>query len=416
MVNACICTIGDEILIGQIVDTNSAFISRELNKIGVKVRSRISIGDDFNEIINNLENCIANNDLVVVTGGLGPTRDDITKKALSVLTNTKSFIYDTRQSEIIKSIFDKRGVQVTNLNREQALVPQNCTVIANYLGTAPGMLFKCGNKGEKLLISLPGVPYEMEGMFSRVCDLIIKYLTPGYIHHKTLVTFGMAESTLAEFIQEWESKLDKDVKLAYLPNPSTGIRLRLSVYNRNIEDSVKIVNTYADELRNLLGPLIYGEDDDTLESVLYKLLKSRSKKVAVAESCTGGTIMSRIITIPGSSEIISGGLVVYSNESKMDILNVKKETIEKFGAVSKECAQEMAEGVRKLYNADYAIATTGIAGPGGGTDSKPVGTVWISVAGDFGIESRMRVFSGDRLRNITRFSSEALNFLMTKIL
>ncbi|HCT93929.1 MAG TPA: damage-inducible protein CinA [Rikenellaceae bacterium] len=417
MINAAICTIGDEILIGQIVDTNSAYISRELNGIGVRVTTKISIGDNFDDILKSLRICISENDLVVVTGGLGPTKDDITKKVLSVLTKSQSFYYHDEQLEFIKMICNKRGLEVSDLNRDQALVPNNCIVIPNKMGTAPGMVFDLGEgSNKKMLVSLPGVPYEMEGMMPYVNNLISKKLSPGYIHHKTIVTYGIAEASLAKMLEEWEDNLDKDVKLAYLPNPAIGIRLRLSVYNRERESSIKIVDRYLTELKSKLGSLVYGEGEDTLETLIFSILKNKGKRLAIAESCTGGTIMSRLVSIPGSSEIICGGVITYSNESKINLLKVQPETLDKYGAVSRECAQEMALGVKELYNADYAIATTGIAGPGGGTDMKPVGSVWVSVAGDFGIDSSYKVFTGDRTRNITRFSSEALNFLRIKIL
>jgi nicotinamide-nucleotide amidase len=416
MINAAICTIGDEILIGQIVDTNSAYISRELNRAGVRVTTKISIGDNFDDILKTLRICINENDLVVVTGGLGPTKDDITKKALSVLTNSQSFYYHDEQLEFIKMICSKRGLEVSDLNREQALVPNNCIVIPNKMGTAPGMVFEIGEESKKLLVSLPGVPYEMEGMMSSVNVLISKKLSPGYIHHKTVVTYGIAEASLAKMLEAFEDNLDNDVKLAYLPNPSIGIRLRLSIYNRERESSIEIVERYLSELKCILGSLVYGEGEDTLETLIINTLKSKGKRLAIAESCTGGTIMSRLVSIPGSSEIISGGVITYSNESKINLLKVRSETLEKFGAVSRECAEEMAIGVKELYNADYAIATTGIAGPGGGTDFKPVGSVWVSAAGNFGVDSSYKVFTGDRTRNITRFSSEALNFLRIKIL
>src|SRR3989339_184351 len=415
MINAAICTIGDEILIGQIVDTNSAYISRELNGIGVRVTTKISIGDNFDDILKSLRICISENDLVVVTGGLGPTKDDITKKVLSVLTKSQSFYYHDEQLEFIKMICNKRGLEVSDLNRDQALVPNNCIVIPNKMGTAPGMVFDLGEgSNKKMLVSLPGVPYEMEGMMPYVNNLISKKLSPGYIHHKTIVTYGIAEASLAKMLEEWEDNLDKDVKLAYLPNPAIGIRLRLSVYNRERESSIKIVDRYLTELKSKLGSLVYGEGEDTLETLIFSILKNKGKRLAIAESCTGGTIMSRLVSIPGSSEIICGGVITYSNESKINLLKVQPETLDKYGAVSRECAQEMALGVKELYNADYAIATTGIAGPGGGTDMKPVGSVWVSVAGDFGIDSSYKVFTGDRTRNITRFSSEALNFLRIK--
>ncbi|OFZ09200.1 MAG: hypothetical protein A2322_09250, partial [Bacteroidetes bacterium RIFOXYB2_FULL_39_7] len=320
MINAAICTIGDEILIGQIVDTNSAYISRELNGIGVRVTTKISIGDNFDDILKSLRICISENDLVVVTGGLGPTKDDITKKVLSVLTKSQSFYYHDEQLEFIKMICNKRGLEVSDLNRDQALVPNNCIVIPNKMGTAPGMVFDLGEgSNKKMLVSLPGVPYEMEGMMPYVNNLISKKLSPGYIHHKTIVTYGIAEASLAKMLEEWEDNLDKDVKLAYLPNPAIGIRLRLSVYNRERESSIKIVDRYLTELKSKLGSLVYGEGEDTLETLIFSILKNKGKRLAIAESCTGGTIMSRLVSIPGSSEIICGGVITYSNESKINL-------------------------------------------------------------------------------------------------
>ncbi len=412
MIEACICTIGDEILIGQIVDTNSAFISKELNSIGIKINSIISIGDDHNQIISILRDLTDKFGIVIVTGGLGPTKDDITKKALAQLTGAKEFIFSQEQYSYIEEIFSKRGMAVSPLNRDQAMVPDSCRVIPNKKGTAPGMVFNINRGNKSLLFSLPGVPYEMEYLLPSVIEVINNEFVLESIAHKTIATFGIPESTLSDFLNDWEDNLPKDIKLAYLPNPALGIRLRLSVYNGSREESSKRINLFAEELKSLLTTdIYYGEDSDTLESVVSKRLRESGKKITFAESCTGGRLTSLITSIPGSSQIFNGGIVCYSNDIKVSALGVKEETLKNHGAVSKECAQEMAEGAKNIFGSDYAVATTGIAGPTGGTNEKPVGTIWIAIAGPYKIHSIEARFFGDRERNIIRFSSEALNFV-----
>lgn len=410
MIEACICTIGDEILIGQIVDTNSAYISRELNKLGIKVSSIVSIGDNYEEIVYTLADITRKYPIVITTGGLGPTKDDITKNALLELTGSDEMSLNIEQLEVIKDICKKRGIELSDLNRDQALVPKSCTVLINRKGTAPGMFFMLSSK-KSLLFSLPGVPYEMESLMPKVCDLIDSNFKTEQIIHKTIVTFGVAESALATILNDWESSLPPQIKLAYLPNPAIGIRLRMSVYGGDTSDSIGLINRYTTELYGILGDLIYGESDDTLEGIIFKVLKDRGKSLSVAESCTGGRISSIITSISGSSEVFKGGAVVYSNESKISILGVDSKIIENFGAVSKECAEQMAIGAREVFKTDYAISATGVAGPIGGTAEKPVGTIWIAVSGEGFVASAKNVFTGDRERNIIRFSSEALNFL-----
>lgn len=411
MVEACICTIGDEILIGQIVDTNSALISRELNSIGIKIGSIVSIADDSKQIVSILRDLTDKYSIVIVTGGLGPTKDDITKIALAQLTGASGFTFSQDQYRHIEEIFAKRGMIVTELNKNQAMVPNNCRVIPNKRGTAPAMVFDLQSNQKALLFSLPGVPFEMEYLLPAVIEVIENEFVLESITHKTIATFGMPESTLSDFLNDWEDNLPKDIKLAYLPNPALGIRLRLSVYNGSKEESIKRISHYAKELKSLLTKeLYYGEDTDTLESVISQNLRKAKKKIAVAESCTGGRISSLITSIPGSSKIYNGGVVSYSNNSKISILGVKKETLENYGAVSIQCAQEMAVGAREIFKSDYAVATTGIAGPSGETNEKPVGTIYISVAGPKTNHTMEAHFFGDRERNIVRFSSEALNF------
>ncbi len=415
MFEACICTIGDEILIGQIVDTNSAYISKELNSIGIKVDKIISIGDDFDLIQYTLNEAIQRYQLIIVTGGLGPTKDDITKRAISLLSGDTEMVYDHLQLDLIKEMCIKRGIPLSDLNRDQALIPSSCISLQNYRGTAPGMFLKPKEYPDKLLFSLPGVPYEMEALMESVCNIILREFKPGNIFHKTLATYGVAESTLAEFLDKWESSLPNDVKLAYLPNPATGIRLRLSIYTGDRESSVKKVESLSAELKALLGDIVYGEGRDTLESVISDTLKQRGLTLSLAESCTGGKVASMITSIPGASEIFRGGVVAYSNDSKIDILGVKRETIEQFGAVSRECSEEMATGVLHLLNSDYSVAVSGITGPSGGTPLKPTGTVWVSVATKVGVFSDSIILTGDRERNIIRFASFALNRLRVEL-
>ncbi|MFA6334343.1 MAG: CinA family nicotinamide mononucleotide deamidase-related protein [Bacteroidales bacterium] len=418
MINATICTIGDEILIGQIVDTNSSFISKELNRLGIKVKQMISIADDQDEIISNLKRCINGSDIVVVTGGLGPTRDDITKAALAKLSNCNSFHFDEKQLDIIKDICSKRGIELSELNRYQAFVPDSCKVLPNSLGTAPGMLFTIADTTKNtisLVFSLPGVPFEMIGLMPKVMEQIVANFKTESIYHKTISTFGIPESVLAKQIESWENALPYEVKLAYLPNPLAGVRLRLSIYGGSREHSVQIAKPLIDELKELLGDSIYGEDEDSLESVISDFLRKSSATLSTAESCTGGKIATLITSLPHSSDIYKGSVIAYHNDIKFHLLNVDEDIIRKYGTVSRECVEAMAEGVKRVMNSDYAIATSGIAGPGGGSPGKPVGMLWIAVSGPDFCETKSVVFNGDRLRNIDRFSSEALNFLRLKL-
>lgn len=418
MLNASICTIGDEILIGQIIDTNSSFISKELNTLGIKVKFMISISDDEDEIISNLERCINSSDIVIVTGGLGPTKDDITKAALAKLSKSESSHYDPGQYEIIRERCNRRGIELSQLNKDQALVPDSCKVLTNNLGTAPGMLFtipKEGKASNTLLFSLPGVPYEMMGLMPKVAEKIKTEFYIENIYHKTITTFGISESILAKQIESWENELPKEVKLAYLPNPLVGIRLRLSIYGGSRERSIQLVDSLLNDLKKILGDSIYGEDEESLESVIAAFLRKNSATLSTAESCTGGKIASLITSLSGSSDIYKGSVIAYHNDVKFDLLKVDKGLIDKYGAVSKECVIEMAKGVRELMKTDYAIATSGIAGPGGGTTEKPVGMLWIAIVGPDFCETKSVVLSGDRLRNIDRFSSEALNMLRLKL-
>ena len=408
MLTASVCTIGDEILIGQIVDTNSAYISKELNSIGIKVNFMLSVPDEEEQIVNYLNLSLSRSDIVIVTGGLGPTKDDITKNALATLSGSSRLLYNEDQLSIIRSICHKRGIELSDLYRDQALVPEQCEVLTNNMGTAPGILLR---KDGKLLFSLPGVPYEMANLMKKVTGEIIKTKDIEDIYHKTLITFGIPESSLAKMIAGWEENLPLEIKLAYLPDPLTGVKLRLSKYGGNINDSKKAINEHFAALKEMLGNAVYGEDNENLESVIFRFLKSKSATLSTAESCTGGKIASMITSVPGSSSIFAGGIIAYSNEVKIKTLGVDPAILAESGAVSEECVRAMAQGAREIFNTTYAVATSGIAGPDGGSVEKPSGTVWIAVAGPDFTVAKKAVFNGDRLRNIDRFSSETLNFL-----
>ncbi len=419
MTSASICTIGDEILIGQIVDTNSSHISRMLNSLGIRVTRMLSIGDDHDVIVNGLTSELEKNDIVIVTGGLGPTKDDITKQALADLSGTSAYRTDERQLEIIHRILSSRGLDVLDINRAQASVPETCEVIPNRLGTAPVMVFRFPEERfghETVLYSLPGVPFEALGALEDVSEDIRKHFQISDIYHKTVMTFGIPESQLSKMLDQWEDSLPSDMHLAYLPNPLTGVRLRLSIYGSGSKDEeMARVEAEMVKLKEILGDALYSEQDDSLESCIGRMLKQAGKTVSAAESCTGGLISSLFTSVPGSSEYYLGSVTSYANGVKTGVLGVSEEIIAEHGAVSMECVKAMAEGVRKLTGSDFSVATSGIAGPGGGSDEKPVGLVWIAVSSQMGTETFSLISKGDRKRNIDRFASNALNILRKKI-
>lgn len=410
MKTASICTIGDEILIGQIVDTNSSHIARELNKIGVKVQYMTSIGDDRRKIISELGRCLDETDIVIVTGGLGPTKDDITKDALKELSGSAGYKDSPEQFVHVERILKARGIPMIDTNRAQSLVPDKCTVIPNKLGTAPCMVFHgMGAAGTSALYSLPGVPFEALGLLDDVMDDIRTHFALEQITHKTIVTFGIPESTLAKKIESWEDALPSNIKLAYLPNPTYGVRLRLSQMGGKADFA-----PYVAELRAILGDAIYGEDEDTLQSVIGDRLRATGKTIAVAESCTGGHLSELITSVAGCSDYYKGSVTSYANEVKINVLGVPSEIIATKGAVSEECVKAMAAGVLKRLDTDYAIATSGIAGPGGGTPDKPVGTAWLGAAkknpdGTVEVTAKCVHFASSRAVNIERFASNALD-------
>lgn len=417
MTRACICTIGDEILIGQIVDTNSSHIARELNACGVKVAGMLSIGDDHDSIISSLEAELSRNEVVIVTGGLGPTKDDITKKALAELSGAQGWKEDEEQLAIIHRILHSRGLDVLDINRAQALVPETCEVIPNRLGTAPIMVFRFASERfghPATLYAVPGVPFEALGALKDVIEDICTHNDLQKITHRTIMTYGIAESALAKRIEEWEDALPQDIHLAYLPNALTGVRLRLSAYGEALTQQERIEAEIA-RLKGIIGDVIYSYEDDTLQNCIGKLLKQHGKTISTAESCTGGLVASMITSVAGSSEYYLGSVVSYANSVKQEVLGVPVEIIQEFGAVSSECVGAMAEGVRKLTGTDFSVATSGIAGPGGGSTEKPVGLVWIGVSSQSGTQTYKLTFNSDRKRNIERFASSALYKIFKKL-
>jgi nicotinamide-nucleotide amidase len=407
-----IITIGDEILIGQIVDTNSAWMGQQLNLHGIEVYQVTSVHDDHNHILKAFSNAERNADLVLITGGLGPTKDDITKKCLCEYFATELVFYP-EVLEHVKTLLSSRNVEINQLNRDQALLPASCTVLHNPVGTAAGMWFE---KNGTIFISMPGVPFEMEAiMIGEVFPRLIKLGIMQSIVHKTILTLGLPESMLAEKIEQWENALPSFIKLAYLPSPLM-VRLRLSAYGTNQAELEAETEKQVKSLLAIIPDYIFGFDDENLAMVIGRMLVESSQTMAVAESCTGGNIAHSITSNPGSSAYFKGGVVAYSNEIKNGLLGVSAEILEQFGAVSKPVAEAMAVGAQKKLNADYALATTGIAGPDGGTAEKPVGTVWIAVAGPSGVTSEKYIFKHNRERNIIRSTQTALNLLRKYIL
>ncbi len=408
--NAGIIIIGDEILIGQVVDINSSWISREMNKIGFRTETVITVGDDGKSISDAIDRCLEVADVVFMTGGLGPTKDDITKKVICEKFGTELVLNEVVLANVAEML-GRRGIALTENNRGQALVPATATVINNAVGTAPGIMME---RNGKLLFSMPGVPFEMRYLMEHeIIPLIKKHYNLKPVFHKTLLLTGIAESILAEKISDWEDSLAKNVKLAYLPAYSS-IRLRLSVYEPD-DNTEAYISAKVKELEQIVPENIIAYEDIKLEELVGKLLKGRHCTVATAESCTGGKVASLITSVSGSSEYYKGSVVSYCNEVKADVLGVSRADLEKYGAVSSTIAEQMASGVRRLLKTDYAVATTGIAGPTGGSDEKPVGTVWIAVATPTKVVSRKYVFGKDRSINIERFAASALSMLIVEM-
>jgi nicotinamide-nucleotide amidase len=404
---AIIINIGDELLIGQVTNFNASWMAEQLNLIGVDVIRINVVSDTQAEILNALNDAEKNAELIILTGGLGPTKDDITSKTLCKYFNTHLIFHNETYNDI-ERFFIQRGIAITETNRKQAEVPAGCKVIRNIEGTAPGLWFE---KDEKIFIATPGVPFEMKTMMTKsIIPAVEKRTGSETIVHKTVLTQGIGESFLADLISDWENKLPKQIRLAYLPSPGL-VRLRLtargtdkSILQKNIENEIQ-------KLKAIISEYIYGYDADTLEQVIGKILIEKMKTVVTAESCTGGYIAHCITKVPGSSAYFKGSVIAYSNEVKEKVLNVKSETLIKYGAVSEETVKEMAENVRVKLNADYALAVSGIAGPDGGTPEKPVGTVWIAVSSEQKTVAVKFLFGDNRERNIMRAGNAALNLL-----
>ncbi len=410
---AIIITIGDEILIGQIVDTNSAFISQRLSAVGFVVESKLSIGDSASQIKRCIGDAISRADLVVVTGGLGPTKDDITKTTLAEMFGC-GMRYEESVAQHVEALLAVRGIPFSELNRGQASVPECCEVLHNVHGTAPGMWFDLDGGG--VLVSLPGVPFEMKWLIDEmVVPRLKSRFTLKESIHRTLITSGLPESMLAERIEEWESALPEGVKLAYLPGPGR-VRLRLSAYDVDcVEEMERVIDGRFAELESLIPEFIVGYERASVEQIIHNRLTERGETLAVAESCTGGALASTFTAMAGSSIYFLGGVVAYSNDMKINVLGVSQEAIEQHGAVSEEVARQMAEGVRRVTGADYAIATTGIAGPTGGSDEKPIGTVWFGVATREGSFAYLKPCGTERSQVIFRSVAEALSKLCSVI-
>lgn len=401
-----IITIGDEILIGQIVDTNSAYIAERLNETGIRVTARISVGDEAEAIADAVTDALNSADVVIMTGGLGPTKDDITKTTLADLFKC-GMVRDRATYERNEQVLRARGVDYNELNRSQSMVPECCEALLNPHGTAPGMWF---DRGEQVLVALPGVPFEMKHLLTdTVLPRLRKRFDLGQITHRTMMTFGLAESILAETIADWEDALPACLHLAYLPAAS-GIRLRLSAYGGDVAVEEEIGRRFA-ELEKIIPQYVIGYEDATLQSAVAQMLTRRGETLAVAESCTGGAVSALFTEMPGASEYFRCGMVSYTNQMKTDLLGVNAAEIERFGPVSREVAEQMAIGARRVAGSDYAIATTGIAGPAGGTEENPVGTVWIAVAHSGGVFSKRFTFGRLRDQNIARSASAAINML-----
>ncbi|NSW93679.1 MAG: competence/damage-inducible protein A [Bacteroidales bacterium] len=407
-----IITIGDELLIGQTIDTNSAWIGSELSNIGFDICRKTSVHDRSEDILSALKGIGRDTDLVIITGGLGPTSDDITKPVLCEFFNTRLKMNET-VLENIRILMQRRGFDLNENNRLQALVPESCTILPNAVGTAPGMWFE---KDGKIYMSLPGVPAEMKYLMTEhaIPELKRRYKSQVIIH-KNIMTYGTYEAKLAEILTGFESALPDCIKLAYLPSFGV-IKLRLTATGKDPSFLHAVLEEQTSKLRSIIPGFIFSEDEESLEMVIGRLLRERKSTVCTAESCTGGRIAGMITGIAGSSDYFTGSVIAYSNEVKKRLLGVKASTISEYGAVSEQCAREMAEGARKLLSTDFSVATTGIAGPSGGSHEKPVGTVWVAVASDSGTSAEKYIFGTDRLINIERFARAALNLLRKQIL
>jgi nicotinamide-nucleotide amidase len=412
-INASIITIGDELLIGQVIDTNSAFIAQSLNQIGIVVKSRVAVGDDKESIENALNRAISENQIVILTGGLGPTADDITKPLLNAFFKGKMVIHEPTLKHI-EYIFEKVHKRpMIDRNRKQAEVPDTCEVLFNETGTAPGMLFK---KEGCFIFSLPGVPHEMKWLVeNKVVPLLKNSFVSHFVSHRTLLTAGIGESFLAELILDFENAIPSFIKLAYLPNYGM-VRLRLTGTGSDGITLDRILDEQFELLKNKVTEYLVTDQDDTMEVVVGKLLKAKHQTVATAESCTGGYIGHLLSKHAGSSTFYTGGIISYDNRIKTEFLDVPTNILQTVGAVSKEAVEQMAIAVREKMNTDYAISVSGIMGPTGNTNEKPLGMVWVGVANKEKVVSKVFYLRFDRQRNIEITATQAINLLRLLII
>ncbi len=413
-----IINIGDELLIGQVINTNASWMSEQLNLAGFPVHRVTIIPDDPQHILDALKESGQRSELVLLTGGLGPTKDDLTKDTLCKYFRTK-LVFDPVTFQTIEKFFKARGFQVTVINRKQAEIPENCIAIPNINGTAPGMWFEQevpGVEKKHVFVSMPGVPFEMKAMLlNEVIPRLKQYFQPVTVLHHTLLTQGIGESFLSDLLEDWETHLPVNLHLAYLPQPGI-VRLRLTGQGDDESRLQKQMDEEISKLKLLIPDYIFGEDNTTLEAVVGKLLKEKGSTLATAESCTGGYIAHLVTSIPGSSEYYKGSIIAYSNDIKVKELGVNEKTILENGAVSEEVVKQMAGNVRTRFDSDYSIAVSGIAGPDGGTKDKPVGLTWIAIAGPSGVQAGKYFFGDNRERNIRRAALQALNLLRKHIL
>ncbi|NLN96311.1 MAG: competence/damage-inducible protein A [Bacteroidales bacterium] len=408
---ADIINIGDELLIGQVVNTNASYMAEKLNSIGINVRQISAVSDTRKHIRESINEGFKNADVLILTGGLGPTRDDITKHTLAEYFNSKMIIHEPTLKHV-EEFFKLRGREITEINRRQAEVPDKCEPLFNANGTAPGMWFE---KEGKILVSLPGVPFEMNGLMNDYVLPRLAAMNNGeVIIHKTVLTMGLGESFLSEIISGWEDALPKNIRLAYLPQPGI-VRLRLTACGDNRKKTDNELNKQLEILLSLISDYVFGFDDDILENIVGTMLRQQGASICTAESCTGGYLAHKITSISGSSDYFKGAIISYSNELKEKLLGVEPKSLETFGAVSREVVEAMAVNARKQLDCTYALATSGIAGPAGGSKEKPVGTVWIALAGPNGVEAKHFLFGSNRERNIHVTALNALNILRKEL-
>lgn len=408
---ASIITIGDEILIGQVIDTNSAFMASELNKIGIKVVQTYSISDTEEAIISTLDNAVELSDIVLITGGLGPTKDDITKHALAKYFKC-GLVRHQESYKRVEARMKQFGVKISEINKSQADVPENCSVLLNNVGSAPGMLFTSNNT---TIVSMPGVPFEMKDIMQTG---VIPYLKDNFVLpvllHKTYLTVGVGESMLAERLEDFENRLPDNFSFAYLPSPGM-VRLRLSCHGERYDELSVEFTRQGQLLENHLGDDLFGFDSDTLERVVGSLLRDNGFTISTAESCTGGNVAKKFTSVPGASDYFMGSIISYSNQAKRELLEVPENILHTYGAVSKQAVEYMANNVKLKFKSDFGVATSGVAGPGGGTAEKPVGTVWICISSPKRTLSFKFSLGENRERTVIRSTILALNLVRKEI-